>query len=79
MVLWMWGPNEVRHQQEDSKVALESRCGEGSSSNMYGGPMDKGKGGVGLRWEVGVGRRVVGEKWRQLSLNNNNKKADAGA
>ena len=48
---------------------------EGSSGNMYKGPMDKAKEGKDGGWEVGNGwgRGVVRVKWRQLYLNNNKK------
>ena len=51
------------------------KTGEGSSRNMYKGHMDKAKGGWDRGWDVerdGEGV-LVGGKWRQLYLNNNNK------
>ena len=44
---------------------------------MYKGPMDQAKGGGG-RVRVGVGGlgESGGEKWKQLYLNNNNKKRE---
>ena len=44
---------------------------EGSSRNMCKGHMDKAKGGM---FEGGRQGAVVGSKWRQLYLNNKNKK-----
>ena len=51
------------------------KIGEGPSRNMYKGPMDKAKAGRSQggrqRW---VGRGcMMGEQWRQLHLDNNNK------
>ena len=78
-----WAKQNQRHgnkEQTDSNQrggarVITGKAGEGSSRNMYKGPMDKAKGG-GLRMGGGGGwwRESGGGKWRQLYLNNNKKK-----